>query len=45
MNNKYGRQPEKLRAWKSASRIERTPQREQNPAPPAGGITPAKPNP
>jgi len=27
MNNKYARQPEKLRAWQSASRVERAPQR------------------
>jgi len=46
MNNKYSRQPEKLRAWQSASRIERAPQREKKaepPAPPTGGTTPPKP--
>jgi len=29
MYNKYTRQPEKLRAWQSASRVERAPQREK----------------
>jgi hypothetical protein len=29
MHNKYTRQPEKLRAWESASTIERAPQREK----------------
>lgn len=33
MHNKYTRQPEKLRAWKSASHVERAPQREKKPAP------------
>lgn len=37
MNNKYSRQPEKLRAWQSASRVERAPQREKKPTPPASG--------
>ncbi|MBI3416230.1 MAG: hypothetical protein HY043_13125 [Verrucomicrobia bacterium] len=32
MHNKYARQPEKLRAWQSASHIERAPQREKKPA-------------
>jgi len=32
MHNKYARQPEKLRAWHSASRVERAPQREKKPA-------------
>ena len=27
--NKYARQPDKLRAWQSASRVERAPQREK----------------
>jgi len=31
MHNKYSRNPEKLRAWKSASHIERAPQREKPP--------------
>lgn len=39
MHNKFARQPEKLRAWQSASRVERAPQREKKPeeppAPPA----------
>jgi hypothetical protein len=38
MHNKYTRQPEKLRAWKSASHIERAPKRAapaKTPAPPA----------
>ena len=42
MNNKYARQPEKLRAGQNASRVERAPQREKKPNAPA--ITP-KPNP
>lgn len=29
IHNKYTRQPEKLRAWQSASRVERAPQREK----------------
>jgi hypothetical protein len=29
MHNKYTRQPEKLRGWQSASRVERAPQREK----------------
>ena len=29
MNNKYTLQPEKLRAWQSAGRVERAPQREK----------------
>jgi len=33
MHNKYARQPDKLRAWQSASHIERAPQREKKPAP------------
>ncbi len=32
IHNKYARQPEKLRAWASASRVERSPQRERKPA-------------
>ena len=32
MHNKYTRNPEKLRAWQSASHIERAPQREKKPA-------------
>ena len=31
MHNKYARNPEKLRAWQSASHIERAPQREKKP--------------
>ena len=35
MHNKYTRQPEKLRAWRSASHVERAPQREKKtPTPP-----------
>lgn len=34
MHNKYARQPEKLRAWQSASRVERAPQREKRAASP-----------
>ena len=33
MHNKYSRQPEKLRAWQSASRVERAPQRRPAAAP------------
>lgn len=32
MHNKYARNPDKLRAWESASHIERAPQREKTPA-------------
>lgn len=35
MFNKYTRQPEKLRAWQSASHVERAPQRNKKPTPPA----------
>lgn len=31
MHNKFTRQPEKLRAWQSASHVERAPQREKKP--------------
>ncbi len=34
IHNKYSRNAEKLRAWQSASHIERTAQREKKPAPP-----------
>ena len=34
MYNKYTRQPEKLRAWQSASHVERAPQREKKPPTP-----------
>ena len=37
IKNKYARSPDKLRAWQSASHIERAPQREKKPA---GGTTP-----
>ena len=33
MYNKYTRQPEKLRAWQSASHVERAPQREKKTTP------------
>ncbi len=33
-HNKYSRDPDKLRAWQSASHIERAPQREKKPTPP-----------
>ncbi len=33
MHNKYARNPDKLRAWQSASHVERAPQREKKPAP------------
>jgi hypothetical protein len=34
MHNKYTRVPDKLRAWKSASHVERAAQREKKPEPP-----------
>jgi len=34
MHNKYSRDADKLRAWLSASHIERAPQREKKPTPP-----------
>lgn len=43
IHNKYARNPDKLRAWDSASHIERAPQREKKPAPPASGTTTPKP--
>ena len=43
MNNKFARTPDKLRAWQSASHIERAPQREKKPAPANGGTTPPAP--
>ena len=42
MRNKYTRNPDKLRAWDSASHIERAPQREKKPAPNTPGSTPPK---
>jgi hypothetical protein len=39
MHNKYTRTPDKLRAWKSASHIERVPQHEKKPEPAAVVIT------
>ncbi len=39
VRNKYARNPAKLAAWESASRIDRAPQREKKPAPPASGTT------
>jgi hypothetical protein len=42
MNNKYSRQPEKLRAWQSASRVERAPQREKKPV--SAGAAVSKPS-
>jgi hypothetical protein len=33
LQTKYARNPDKLRAWQSASHIERAPQREKKPAP------------
>ena len=41
MHNKYSRDGDKLRAWKSASHIERAPQREKAPA----TVTPPTPTP
>ena len=42
IHNKYARTPDKLRAWQSASHIERAPKREKKPA---SGTTPPKPIP
>lgn len=42
-HNKYSRDGDKLRAWKSASHIERAAKREKKPGP--GGSTPAAPTP
>ena len=48
VRNKYTRNADKLRAWDSASHIERAPQREKKPVPPTGttpatgGTTPPK---
>ena len=39
MKNKYTRQPEKLRAWQSASRVERAPQREKKSVVPISGTS------
>ncbi len=46
MHNKYARDGDKLRAWNSANHIERAPQREKTPSPPASGpsAVPTKPN-
>ncbi len=43
MRNRYARRPEKLRAWQTASRVERTPQRAKAPAPTAGSPPPSTP--
>ena len=43
VRNKYTRNADKLRAWDSASHIERAPQREKKSAPAAGGGTSPKP--
>jgi hypothetical protein len=45
MHNKYTRDPDKLRAWKSASHIERPAQREKKPQPPAPAPAPTPPPP
>lgn len=42
MNNKYNRQPEKLRAWLTASRVHRSPHREKAPSTPVAPV-PGKP--
>jgi hypothetical protein len=39
LHNKYARQPEKLRAWESASHVERAPQRERTATAPAATST------
>jgi len=43
VNNKYARNPEKLRAWESASHIERAPEREKKPVPAPGTTPPPAP--
>ena len=43
MHTKYSRQPEKLRPWQSASRVERAPQREKKRAATKPGGTPTPP--
>jgi hypothetical protein len=40
VQNKYARNPDKLRAWESASHIERAPQREKKPASGANATPP-----
>ena len=45
MHNRFARQPEKLRAWQSASRVERGPQREKKPAANVINVEPAAPQP
>jgi hypothetical protein len=45
MHNKYARNSDKLRAWDSASHIERAPKREKKPAPAASGMASPKTNP
>lgn len=42
MHNKYARNPDKLRAWQSASHIERAPQREKKAAPAPAAGSPSK---
>ena len=43
MHNKYTRVPDKLRAWKSASHVERAAQREKKPEPPTHTPPPPPP--
>ena len=43
VRNKYARNADKLRAWDSASHIERAPVREKKPPTSATGTTPPKP--
>ena len=43
MHNRYARQPAKLKAWLSASRVERAPQREKKTAPVNGAGPAPKP--
>ena len=45
MHNKYARNADKLRAWQSASHIERASKREKKSAPAAGGTTTPAPGP
>jgi len=45
MHNKYARQPEKLHAWQTASRVERAPQREKKAPDAASTSTTPQPQP
>lgn len=42
VRNKYARDPDKIRAWETASHLERAPQREKKPAPPGSAPPPTQ---